>query len=340
MNDNQPKPIQPLSIISARELMNTDYPPLSFTIDKILPQGIFILAGSGKIGKSWLSLDMCVAVANGGSLWEFKANEGEVLYLALEDTHPRLKGRLERITAEHSHNDKLHLAISSLGITDGLIQQVKDFIAAKPTTRLIVIDTLERIRNSEQDKSMYSCDYRDINRLREILDGNTVTLLLVHHTRKMYDPDPLNTLSGSTGLVGAVDGVWVLEKEKRTEGKGKLTIANRDTEGYCFKVEFDKANCRWNFIGIDDGKITSETDENFCYLIGSFINEQWQGTATQLVDYLKQMDSNLSIDPRSISRKLESVSEQLKSNYGIDFKAVRTGKSRNIYLSRTAQMTI
>lgn len=89
---------------------------------------------------------------------------------------------------------------------------------------------------------MYSCDYRNIGKLREALDGNTITLLLVHHTRKMYDLDPLNTLSGSTGLVGAVDGVWLLEKEKRTEGKGKLTITNRDTEGYCFKVEFEKTN--------------------------------------------------------------------------------------------------
>ena len=95
--------------------------------------------------------------------------------------------------------------------------KIKEVLAEKPNKKLIVIDTLECIRNSEQDKSMYSCDYRDINRLKEILEGNTVTLLLVHHTRKMYDPDPLNTLSGSTGLVVAVDGVWVLEKEKRTE---------------------------------------------------------------------------------------------------------------------------
>lgn len=333
MNDNQPKPIQPLSIISARELMNTDYPPLSFTIDKILPQGIFILAGSGKIGKSWLSLDMCVAVANGGSLWEFKANEGEVLYLALEDTHPRLKERLERILEEHSHNDKLHLAISSLGITDGLIQQVKEFVSAKPTTRLIVIDTLERIRNSEQDKSMYSCDYRDIGKLREILTGNTATLLLVHHTRKMYDPDPLNTLSGSTGLVGAVDGVWVLEKEKRTEGKGKLTIANRDTEGHCFKVEFDKENCRWNFLGTEDEMAENE-DDLFCDLIAEFITSSFNGTATELVENLKKLDENFNISSRGIAKKLRSLQCLLSEKYGVKYLWERSGKGRLITLFR------
>lgn len=89
MSNNQ-KQIAPLETITASTLMNTDYPPLSFSIEKLLPQGIFILAGSGKIGKSWLALDMCVAVSTGGRLWDFCATHGDVLYLALEDTHPRL----------------------------------------------------------------------------------------------------------------------------------------------------------------------------------------------------------------------------------------------------------
>lgn len=111
MSNEQKKPIPPLETITANSLMNTDYPPLAFSIEKLLPQGIFILAGSGKIGKSWLSLDMCIAVATGGKLWEFNACEGEVLYLALEDTHPRLKERLERIQGETESTEKLHLAI-------------------------------------------------------------------------------------------------------------------------------------------------------------------------------------------------------------------------------------
>lgn len=327
------QPVRPLEIISARQLMNTDYPPLAFAIEKLLPQGIFILTGSGKIGKSWLSLDMCVAVATGGKLWDFNATEGDVLYLALEDTHPRLKDRLERISEENSLNDKLHLAISSLGITNRLIAQIKEFLAAKPNTKMIVIDTLECIRNSDQDKSMYSCDYRDINRLREILEGNTATLLLVHHTRKMYDPDPLNTLSGSTGLVGAVDGVWVLEKEKRTEGKGKLTIANRDTEGYCFKVEFDKANCRWDFLGTEE-----ETEENeddlFCELIAEFVTSTYRGTATELVESLKKLDENLSVSSRGVAKKLSSLQGVLREKYGIKHLWERGHTGRMITLFR------
>ena len=331
---NQPKPIPPLATITATTLMNTEYPPLAFSIDKLLPQGIFILAGSGKIGKSWLSLDMCIAVATGGKLWDFNATAGDVLYLALEDTHPRLKERLERISEENIIPDRLHLAISSLGITDGLTQQIKAFISANPNTRLVVIDTLERIRNSEQDKSMYACDYRDINKLREILEGNNITLLLIHHTRKMYDPDPLNTLSGSTGLVGAVDGVWVLEKEKRTESKGKLTIANRDTEGFCFNVEFSKETFRWNFLSNCEESVHDD-DGSFCENINRFLNCKWQGTPTELVDSI----SEISISPSAVTKKLNASKAILLRVYGIRYTYERTKNRRIITLFREFIMT-
>ena len=327
---NQEKQIPPLTTITATTLINTDYPPLAFSIEKLLPQGIFILAGSGKIGKSWLSLAMCVSVATGDKFWEFQATEGEVLYMALEDTHPRLKERLQRISEDDVIQDKLHLAISSLGITDGLVDQIKAFILANPNTRLVVIDTLERIRNSEQDKSMYSCDYRDINKLREVLEGNNITLLLIHHTRKMYDPDPLNTLSGSTGLVGAVDGVWVLEKEKRTAGKGKLTIANRDTEGYCFKVEFVKENCRWKYLGYYEENNSDSGENSFCFIINNFLNCKWQGTATELVEAIPEVD----ISATAITKKLNQHQDELLSTCGIRYSYERTKSRRIITLFR------
>ncbi len=333
MESNEKKQIPPLEIINGNTLLSTEYPPLQFAIDKLLPQGIFILAGSGKIGKSWLSLDICIAVATGGELWSFKAIHGQCLYMALEDTHPRLKERLLRIQDDNEDLGGLNLSITSRGITDGLVEQIKAFINANPDTRLVVIDTLERIRNSEQDKSMYSCDYRDINKLREVLEGNDITLVLVHHTRKMYDPDPLNTLSGSTGLVGAVDGIWVLEKEKRTEGIGKLTIANRDTEGYCFKVEFSKEECRWHFLGSDED-MDKSADEHLSKLIDTLVDIRFSGTATELVEELKSIDRNFDINVRGIAKKIESIQEQLLEKYSVKYQWERNNKGRVITLYR------
>lgn len=332
MSNNQ-KQIAPLETITASTLMNTDYPPLSFSIEKLLPQGIFILAGSGKIGKSWLALDMCVAVSTGGRLWDFCATHGDVLYLALEDTHPRLQNRLQLIQEENINTNKLHLAISSLGISDGLITQMKEFLITNPHTKLIVIDTLERIRNTDQDKSMYACDYRDMTALREITNAHAVTLLLVHHTRKMYDPDPLNTLSGSTGLVGAVDGVWVLEKEKRTGDKGKLTIANRDTEGYCFSVLFDKENCRWNCLGKAED-VADEEHNSFCLIINEFVKTVWRGTSTGLCEAMAKAGMELGLSSATVTKMLNKNKDILQSNYGIIYSYDRKKSERIITLAR------
>jgi len=224
-----------LSTIDGQTLMAQPFEPLRFTVENILPHGLFMMAGSPKIGKSWLSLDLCLAVASGGKLWDFVTEQGDVLYLALEDTYHRLQNRLKQMGAHDI--SRLHMATASFGLQDGLLEQISNFISEKPGTNLIVIDTLENIRNCGQDKTLYSCDYRDMTLLREITNHHKLTLLLIHHTRKMHDPDPLNTISGSTGLAGSVDGVFVLEKIKRNEGDAKLTICNRDTEGFCFDIQ-------------------------------------------------------------------------------------------------------
>jgi len=85
-------------------LLKQEFEPLRFAVEKILPHGLFILAGSGKIGKSWLALDMCTTVSSGGRLWDFHAEQGEVLYLALEDNQARLQGWLNKIEAKKNRH--------------------------------------------------------------------------------------------------------------------------------------------------------------------------------------------------------------------------------------------
>ena len=322
--------------INAATLMSQEFEPLQFAIDKILPHGLFILAGSGKIGKSWLALDACTAVSSGGNLWDFSATQGEVLYLALEDTHRRLQERLKKIEADGTDISRLHLTTSSFGINSGMLEQVNNFLIAHPATSMIIVDTLERIRDTEQDKSMYSCDYRDMTKLREITDNYNVTLLLIHHTRKMYDPDPLNTLSGSTGLVGSVDGVFVLEKEKRVGNKAKLTIANRDTESYCFKLEFDSEKCKWLFVGDAADCKDEEKDDPLTLLMLAFLNgkETWKGTATELCNGLKSIESNFDVTAAELSKRLRALEGFFKNELGIEFKYTR-GKDKLIYVTKT-----
>ena len=336
----QQKPAEPktFATINAAALMTQEFEPLQFVIDKILPHGLFILAGSGKIGKSWLALDVCTAAASGGKLWDFHAVQGEVLYLALEDTHRRLQTRLKKIEADGVDISRLHLATSSFGINSGMMEQVNNFLIAHPDTSMIIVDTLERIRDTDQDKSMYSCDYRDMTKLREITDKHNLTMLLIHHTHKMYDPDPLNTLSGSTGLVGSVDGVLVLEKEKRVGNKAKLSIANRDTESYCFKLEFDPDVCKWLFIGNDGGNDDKSDDDKNKILItimGDFLKGKsaWKGTATDLHNSLKAIDANFDITAAEVSKRLRALEGFFKDKLAIELKFSR-GKDKLIYIER------
>jgi hypothetical protein len=174
--------------------------------------------------------------------------------------------------------------------------------------------------------------------LRDITNKHKLTLLLIHHTRKMYDPDPLNTLSGSTGLIGSVDGVHVLEKDKRTSHKAKLTIANRDTEGYCFKLEFEPENCKWLFVGHDED--TPDTDEPFCALIDDFMKgkDTWHGTATALSDTLKIINADIKINHITVTKLLNTNAGTLKNKYYIGVETEgRNSKKRGITLTRLGQ---
>lgn len=318
--------------IDGNSLMAQEYEPLQFSIEKILPHGLFIFAGSPKVGKSWLTLDMCKAVSTGGKLWEYTATHGEVLYLALEDKFSRLQGRLKQMKADNQDISRLHLATASFGIENGLLEQIHNFIAAYPGTNLIAIDTLERIRDGGRDRDIYSCDYSDMTKLREITDKHKVTLILIHHTRKMYDPDPLNTVSGSTGLIGAVDGAFVLIKNKRTGNNAKLTISNRDTKSFCFELRFDEEVCRWDFMGISLEEV--EDEDALGFLLNDFLQGDWSGTATELCNELKSRDTNFNLSPVTLAKQLNLSSALLKKDYGITFERDRSNKAKRIFLRR------
>jgi hypothetical protein len=336
MNEQNQAPPKVFTTIDGNTLMSQHYDPLQFAIDKILPHGIFVFAGSPKVGKSWLTLDMCQAISTGGKLWDFGTTQGEVLYLALEDKYSRLQGRLKQMEANKQDISRLHLTTASWGMSSGLFEAVYNFISKYPSTNFIAIDTLEKIRDGGRDKDIYSCDYSDMSKLREITDKHKLTLLLVHHTRKMYDPDPLNTISGSTGLIGAVDGAFVLVKDKRTSNKAKLIISNRDTESFCFDLRFDPDICRWDFMGnsTEDG---GENEDVLCFLLNDFLQDEWSGTATDLCNELKNLDVNFSLTPAVISKQLNTFCGLLKKDYGIVFERDRNTKAKRIFLRRVEQ---
>jgi RecA-family ATPase len=227
-----------LETMDAETLMTTPMEPLKFVVSGLIPEGLHVLAGSPKIGKSCLALWICLQVAKGEKVWGFETNKSEVLYLCLEDSFARIQSRLFEITDEASST--LHFAVMSDAIVSGLEHQIECFIKEHPDTGLIVIDTLQKVRKTvSANVNPYASDYDDINALKQIADRHHLAILLVHHLRKTGDADPLNMISGTSGIAGGADTNFVLQKDKLTENTATLICTGRDIEGREFTLLYD-----------------------------------------------------------------------------------------------------
>ena len=235
--------MEDLKIINADNLLYTTLSESEFIVDEILPVGLHIFCGAPKVGKSWLMLDLCIKVSKGEKLWGLKTNKCDVLYLALEDTHQRLQKRLFKLTDDIDSN--FHIAIESNKITNGLVMQLENAIKQYPNIRLVVIDTLQKVRKQNNDIN-YSADYGEMTTLKEFADKNKLAIILVHHLRKQDDSDVFNKILGTTGIMGSSDTTFILEKKSRDDSVATLFVTGRDVEYQTFTLRFEE--CRWNLI--------------------------------------------------------------------------------------------
>ncbi len=315
-----------LQTIDAETLLATPLKPVPFIVDGLIPCGLHILAGSPKIGKSWLVLWLCLKVATGESVWERTVNQCGVLYLCLEDTFNRIQNRLFEITDTAPSN--LHFAVMADQIGTGLQQQIEDFLKQEPGTRLIVIDTLQRVRGMDVSSNAYANDYRDICELKQIADKHRLAIILVHHLRKNSDKDPFMMVSGTTGLTGGVDTTYVLEKDKRSDNVAKLYMTGRDVEYTELTLQFE--NCVWECISCETAEdVRKPETPEFIFRVVSFMagRDEWRGSAT---DLLIEME-NTTTAANAVTKLLNQHHGVLAENC-IEYRYNRTGKSRLIRL--------
>lgn len=191
---------------SCEEIMTTVYKPIKFVVDGLIAQGLYILAGTPKVGKSWLSLDTCLSIAKEEKVLGYETKYGTALYLCLEDSFERIQKRLYELTDEPTEN--LHFAIMADTIGNGLENQIEKFKAEHSDLKIVVIDILQKIRESTENT--YGSDYKELSVLKNLADKLGIAIVLVHHTRKYSDSDSFNMISGSAELSGCVDGSMVL----------------------------------------------------------------------------------------------------------------------------------
>jgi hypothetical protein len=246
--DNPVKPI-----MSARAIMALELGDEKWALPGIVPTGLNVLAGKPKTCKSWLAMLFAIAVASGVSaLSAVPLSPGEVLFLALEDGPRRLQKRLAKLLAS------LDMAEAPVGLTfattwdklsEGADTKLREWLAEHPSTRLVVIDTLARLRPSRAGSgSAYLDDYSHLTELKTVADECDIAMLLLHHLRKMSSADPFDTVSGTLGLTGAADGIVILRRE-RGRHDACLSVTGRDIEERELAIRWDSTTALWTLLG-------------------------------------------------------------------------------------------
>ena len=245
-------------LITARELQTKQFKPVRIILPKLIPEGVTILAGKPKMGKSWLMLDVCVAVAGDRFvLGDKKPVQGDVLYLALEDNQRRLKKRMDKLMGDYSWPERLDLHTEWKRLDQDGLEDIEEWCKAKPERRLICIDTLAKMRPLVgRNEQAYAADYRAIEGLQRIAGQYQVGIVLTHHLRKASsEDDAFDDVSGTLGLTGAADTIVIM---KRHSGMVKVYVRGRDIEEGEFAAEFNKDTCRWRIVGAADDVFCSQ----------------------------------------------------------------------------------
>ena len=321
-----------LTVIDGETLMDMRLPPTKFCVDTLLPQGVSILGGAPKIGKSWLVLDLCIRIAKGEPLWELPTRRGAMLYLCLEDPLRRVQERLSCITDEAPPNAFFATAAGTL--TDGLCEQIKSFVAEHHDTVLVAIDTFQIVRNSTADTS-YANDYDEIRKLKQLADELNISLLLVHHLRKQGDSDPLNKLSGTTGISGAVDAAFVLDQSRRNATGATLICTGRDIAYRELELNFSKDKFVWERISDSLENPMLALPKELLPLVEFMKQEKsFSGSNTEFAERYNSFSGG-SLSPKALKQMMNRWRYALEEQ-GLAFESHRSNGQRLLEISFSA----
>lgn len=236
-----------LSGVSAADLMSKQFDPIRWIVPGYVVEGMTLLAGAPKLGKSWLALNWGVAVANGDyAMGSILCEQGDVLALMLEDNQRRLQRRLRQMRLPNTP-ERLTLLTEWPTLDEDCIAEMEAWIEAAEKPRLIVVDVFARVKGSKRPKETdYDADYRQAAKLQTLASQHSLAVVVIHHTRKMAAEDPFDEVSGTRGQTGAADGVLVLKRD------GQQTVLygrGRDLEEVETALQFDKETGTWSVLG-------------------------------------------------------------------------------------------
>ena len=263
----------------------------------------------------------------------------------LESTKRRPKNRLKQILKDKESPINLYIITGEdeVGrIGDGFEAQIEYQLQQHPDIKLIIVDVFQMIRQpAKRNQSGYDRDYGDFQALKKIADNHNIGVMLIHHTRKMKDPtDVFNELSGSVGVMGALDCAWVITKEDRFSDEAVLHITGRDMESLKLRIRFNKQSFCWEYLGtaeeIEAQRLQAEYEQSpVIATIKKLINQgngHWEGSASDIQDASKYLGSQIYDDVRKIGSTINKF-EALLYFDGIrfDYDTRTRGKRKYIF---------
>ena len=298
-------------------------------IDGVLSDGLAILAGDSKIGKSWMVLWLCLQISRGEAVWGLPTRKTDVVYLALEDREWRVQQRMQELTDSPPENLRFGFSCGQLGAE--LEGQIEETLREFPSTGLIFIDTLQMVRDNTSAKvNAYAQDYKDLSGLKKLADDHGICIFVVHHTRKERDSSNIfNDMTGSTGILGVADTGMILRKDDRFGDCATLCITGRDVEEK--KLKMQMRGVRWEITEALSAKdLRKERIPDFVFQVADFLlaHGRFRGTVSQLLAAV----GNTELKPNLASKHLTRHYSDVLLPLGITYEYRKTAAARLVLL--------
>ena len=325
-----------VDVVDVSELQDKTLPPMKWLIDDLLPVGgVVMLSAKPKMGKSFLAIQLALTVASGGEFLGFQAQKHEVLYIDLETSQRSMKNRISMMTADAPKGLYLMTPqeVFEFGnIGNGFESQVDYFLESHKGVKLVIVDTYGLIQGSRPSQYIYRQEYAEISHLNSWARKKGFTLVLIHHQNKQDDyANPVQGISGSTGITGGLQAYYILSKRDYTDKMTKLTIGGKEImERDIFIQPESDTNRTWVEVEPEDRPSRRKTVSNDPVTMAI---RELCADKDEIEISAKDLAERVGESPRSVGLWLNQYEGELAEYQGIAFMKKHTERG-TIYTFR------
>lgn len=331
--------------ITGRELQLLKLPPVEFLVDNILPMGLVLLGAPPKSCKSYMCMQMCLAICTGDKFLGFHTKKHGCLYMDLESNRKRPQDRQDQILQGDDAPLNLHIVTRSGPMGKGFEEEIRRMISQYPDIKLVIVDVFRKVRpGAKRGMDPYDRDYEDYGAVKALADDLKITIILVTHTTKMKHPDdPFNELIGSAGTLGSVDVAMVIKKESRDAETAKLYVSGKDVEDQCYEIRFDGKRHIWEKLGtsqeVEAQRLREAYEQsNIIRTVKKLVQQgggKWSGSTADIIEASKYFQGCCIYDDvRKVGKVIRQFTQQLH-----DFDAIGVSESRDTGKDRSRTLS-